>query len=58
LCGNGRHDAKNLAGILNLNLNNEESLDRTQETIGKVLIEVGRGSGREFGDRMPAIAER
>jgi hypothetical protein len=42
LCGNGQHDAKNIAGMLNLNVNpmKNEWTD-TQELLRKAIIRVG-----------------
>ena len=43
LCGNGRHDASNIAGMLNLNVNPMKAKwSTTQESIGLTLIEVGQ----------------
>jgi hypothetical protein len=42
LCGNGQHDATNIAGMLNLNVNPmKNKWTDTQELIGKAIILVG-----------------
>jgi hypothetical protein len=41
LCGDGRHDAKNIAGLLNLNVNPmKQQWTNTQESIGLAIIKV------------------